>query len=292
MRALERMNPIAISVYFFSVALTVMLSADLYLTAIALAGSILCFMTVCLGRERTAPRHISIFVIFAVTAAANPLLSHNGNTVLLIINDMPITLEAVLYGALAAGGIAAVLYFFHSFSYIMTSDKLLYVLSALSPRAALAISMTLRYVPLMLKQRKKIIDAQRVLGCFSEDSLVSSFRANVSTVSALLTWSLENGVITADSMAARGHGIGHRSKISPYSFGVRDAVFIGVTCALTAICAVGISNGGFEFYPSLVAPSMTGLRRVGYASYAALVLLPTLLEAKEMLRWKYLVSKM
>lgn len=292
MSALERVNPIVTSIYFICVSLTVMLHADPCLAVTAAVGALLTFGAVCRGRERAASRHLTALALFAVTALANPLLSHRGSTVLLVVNDMPITLEATLYGVVAAGGLAAVLYLFYSFSHIMTSDRLLYILSAISPRAALVLSMTLRCVPMMSRQRRRIIDAQRVLGTYSEDSLAASIKASVSSSGALLTWSLENGIITADSMAARGYGSGRRTRLAPYSFTVRDALLLALMLALTLICILGTSGVGFVFYPKISVPPMTARRAAGYAAYALLAVLPVLLELKEMLKWKYYESKM
>ncbi len=292
MSGLERFNPAPIALYFVCVSLVVMLRFDPVLASLSLIGGVLTFSIICRGREKTAARHVATLLVFLASAAVNPIVSHNGESVLLVINNAPITLEAILYGVVAAGGISAVLYWFYTFSSIMTSERLLYIFSVLSARAALVLSMTLRYVPMMLRQRKRISDAQRVLGAYKDDSLFTSFRASVSNLSALLTWSLENGIISADSMAARGYGTSRRSRVSPFGFKASDFVFLGVTLLLSAVCLLCLGKTYFVFYPAVTVPKIGVRAAVGYCAYAALVLMPIAVEVKEMLKWKYYASKM
>lgn len=292
MSGLERFNPAPIALYFVCVSLVVMLKFDPVLASLSLIGGVLTFSIICRGREKTAARHAATLLVFLASAAVNPIVSHNGESVLLVINNAPITLEAILYGVVAAGGISAVLYWFYTFSSIMTSERLLYIFSVLSARAALVLSMTLRYVPMMLRQRKRISDAQRVLGAYKDDSLLTSLRASVSNLSALLTWSLENGIISADSMAARGYGTSRRSRVSPFGFKVSDFVFLGVTLLLSTVCLLCLGKTNFVFYPAVTVPKIGVRAAVGYCAYAALVIMPIAVEVKEMLKWKYYASKM
>lgn len=292
MSGLERLNPATTALYFVCVSLVVMLFHDPVVVSLSLAGGVLTFVLVCAGREKSAVRHVSSALVFLVSTMINPIVSHNGATVLLVINDAPITLEALLYGAVSAGGLCAVLYWFYSFSRIMTSERLLYVFSLLSPRVALVLSMTLRYVPMMLRQRRRISDARRVMGAYKDDSIVASLRESTATLSALLTWSLENGIITADSMAARGYGTTRRSRVSPFVFTPTDAVLLILAAFLTVTGLVCLGGVKFNFYPTVCVPTLDARAVVGYLSYAVLILLPTAVEIKETLKWKYYASKM
>ena len=221
----------------------------------------------------------------------NPLVSHNGVTVLFVMNNNPVTFEAIVYGVCAAIMIVAVLYWCYSFSQIMTSDKLLYIFVALSPKLALMISMALRYVPLFNSQSKKVNQAQKALGLYKEDNIVDNFKGGLRVFSIMTTWALENGIITADSMAYRGYGRGRRTHFSEYRFKIGDVVFLIVSVLLCVIAVCGIVNVEFVCYPAIMIPKISLENMIGYISYGLLIFLPTIIQVKEALKWKYLKSK-
>ena len=103
--------------------------------------------------------------------------------------------------------IVSVLYWFRTLTHIMTSDKLLYLFGSVSPKLALILSMTLRYIPLFRSQIRKTQQAQKALGLYKEDSIPDNIRGGIRIFSVMVSWALENGVITADSMTARGYGL-------------------------------------------------------------------------------------
>jgi len=211
MRTFADSNPIAVTVYFLTVSAIAMFCANPVISAISLFGAVILYI-MNNGRKGLST-HIFSAVLFAAMSLVNPLVSHNGATVLFVMNNNPVTLEALVYGISAAVTVIAVLYWFRSFSQIMTSDKLLYLFGTLSPKLALTLSMALRYVPLFGAQIKKIHASQKALGLYKDDNIVDSFRGGMGIFSIMLTWALENGVVTADSMTARGYGAGLARKL-------------------------------------------------------------------------------
>jgi energy-coupling factor transport system permease protein len=232
-------------------------------------------------------------MMFAVTVFINPLFNHNGATVLLVINDNPITLEATLYGIVSGLMIIGIIYWFRTFSQIMTSDKLLYLLGSVSPKFALILSMTLRYIPLFEKQTQKVINAQQALGLYKDNDLVGKIRGGIRVFSVMVTWVLENGVITSDSMTARGYGIKKRTHFSIFKFRRQDIVLTATTIILFAVILTGILLGSvdFRFYPTIVKAESDIISFITYISYGILAFFPTITEAEEKIRWKYLKSK-
>ena len=97
MRSFADRNPVALAVYFLATAGVAMLCMEPVILSISLAGALLTFFV--LGGRRG---HGFALGLFLATALINPLVSHNGRTVLFVLNHSPITLEALLYG-LAAG---------------------------------------------------------------------------------------------------------------------------------------------------------------------------------------------
>ena len=291
MRTLEDSNPIAAAAYFFAVTGIAMFSMNPCLLLISLCGALLYFLV--RNKTRGAATHLWMLGLFFVLSLANPLFSHNGATVLFILNDNPVTLEAAVYGVVAAMMVLAVLYWFRSFAQIMTSDKLLYIFGGLSPKTALVLSMGLRYVPLYSRQASKIRHSQIALGLYKDDNLIDRFRGGVRIFSVLVTWALENGIVTADSMAARGYGSGRRSRFSIFRFSWSDVFLMTATLVLFGFTAVSVGSGSllFTFYPTIQPPDVTPLAVSGCVSYGLLVLLPTILEAEEKIRWTCLKLK-
>ena len=136
MRSFSEYNPIIITIWFFSVTGIAMFCNYPLLMIMSLLGGILFFILY--NGTRHGKTHLFFIILFTVLAVANPLVSHNGKTVLFVMNNNPVTLEATLYGLNSAAMIIGVLYWFRSFSQIMTSEKLLYITGAFSPNSLCA----------------------------------------------------------------------------------------------------------------------------------------------------------
>jgi energy-coupling factor transport system permease protein len=288
MKGFAEYNPVALAAYFLAAAGVGMLCMEPVILGISLAGALLSQAVLGGGSGRT---HLFALALFLTTALINPLVSHNGRTVLFVMNHNPITLEALLYGLAAGGMILSALYWLQTFSVLMTSDKLLYLFGGLSPKLALVMSMALRYVPLLSRQARKVHQAQLALGLYREDNLVDGLRGRAREFSVLTTWALENGIVTADSMSARGYGMGRRSRFALFSWRMGDVLLAVGSLALAGLALAGASDRGFVFYPEITARPLTALGLAGYISYGILVLLPSIIQAKEAIRWRCLRSK-
>ena len=288
METLDRANPIAAGIYFLSAAGISMFCMNPVILSLSFIGALAFYL--CRGGANIKT-HLYSLLLFTVMAIINPLVNHNGATVLFVMNDKPITLEALIYGITASLMITAVLYHFRSFTEIMTSDKLLYIFGGFSPQLALVLSMALRFVPLFTRQIGKTENAQRAMGLYKDDNIADTFKGKLNIFSIIITWGLENGIITADSMSARGYGTGKRSRYSLFRIRGGDILLIIVTAALAAVTLYGIVGSEFIYYPYFEAPALTVRNVTGYASYGILAILPTILEIKEAVRWKYLRSK-
>ena len=289
MRTFADYNPIVVAIYFLMVAGIAMFCMNPIILFLSLCGALLLYF---LRNGLTDSKmHLISFALFLVLALINPLVSHNGVTVLFVMNHNPVTLEALIYGIAAAAMIVSVMYWFRIFSQIMTSDKLLYIFGACSPKLALILSMSLRYVPLLNKQAKKVEQTQQALGLYKEDNIVDYLKGKLRIFSVLITWALENGIITADSMAARGYGIGKRSRFSIFRMKMADVTVLSFSILLFVFTLLGIRQIEFVYYPAIKMSEMTFMGAGGCAAYGILILLPAMIEVKENLKWKYLKSK-
>lgn len=291
MRAFEDFNPIAVFIYFACTTGITMFCMNPVVLALSLFGAVLLYII--RNGARHWKTHIASLGIFAVMALVNPLFSHNGVTVLFVMGNNPVTLEAFIYGVAASSMIISVVYWFRSFSQIMTSDKLLYLFGSVSPKFALLVSMALRYVPLFGKQAKKVNQAQSALGLYKEDNIIDRGKGSIRVFSVMTTWALENGIITADSMAARGYGTGKRTHFSIFRLRAADICLVVLSICLFAVVCVFVGMGAFDFnyYPALESISFAPEALAGYIAYGILILIPAFIELEEKVKWKYLESK-
>ena len=232
-------------------------------------------------------------VIIAAGLILNPLFYHNGATVLFVLNNNPITAEAALYGLVMGLMISGILLWFRSFTTIMTSDKLLYIFGAASPKLALMLSMIMRYIPLFRRQISKTNQAQKAMGLYKEENTIDKLKGGMRVFSVMVTWALENGVITADSMVARGYGVGRRSQFAIFKWRKADKLFLLLAMVCTGITFLTIARKaiGFTFYPKITPVPFNALAACGYAVYLLLVLLPVIITVREVRLWQSLQSK-
>lgn len=292
MSSFHRLHPAVAALYFLSVLVIAMFSANPYLLCFALLGGILFFVK--LQKPRKAFKELGLYLLlFVIISLTNPLFSHNGVTPLFFLNGNPVTLEAVLYGVDIAVMLVAVVYWFKCFNLIMTSDKLLYLFGKVSPKISLLMSSALRFIPLLKTQAAKLRQSQRAMGLYASDTWTDKLKGTLRVYSALITWALENAVDTGSSMKARGYGLKGRSHYSLYRFRGSDVLVLCFIAALDAIVITAMATGqlGFSFYPSISAVPVNFYNISAVAAFASLSLLPFILEVKEGVVWKYYRSK-
>ena len=283
----DELNPAVVFVYYAAVTVITMFSMNPVIIGIALVSSILCYCLYAKGGIRV---HLFSLVLFLVLAVINPLVVHNGMTVLFYLNSRPITLEATLYGVSAAATVTATLYRLRSLSHDFTGDKLLYLCSRLSPKIALILSMALRYVSLFKHRWHKVQDSQKALGLYRDGNLIDAVHGRLRVLSILLTWLLENGVVTALSMDARGYGSRRRTSFAIFRFGIVDLLFILLTLVLTGGCVAAVVDSHIAYYPQIQANLFSAPSIAGYLAYAILGILPVIINTKEAIRWRRLTS--
>ena len=282
------MNPAAAVFYCLCVIGVTMFSMNPLILCIALLTSVL---NAAVSGTADRRAHLFSLCVFLAAAALNPLFVHKGVTVLFYLNDRPFTLEAVLYGVSAAMMITAALYRLRDLSKMMTSDKVQYLFSRFSPKTALLLSMTVRYVHLLRVRWRKIQDSQRALGLYDDGNLIDAVRGRARVLSILITWTLENGIVTAESMESRGYGCARRTAFAVYRFHAADAALITLCAVLTAMTAVGVKMSTAVFYPELQMNLLTPWGIAGAAAFTLLSVLPLMINTTEAIRWRWLRSK-
>lgn len=273
MRAFSEHNPIAIFVHFMLTIIIAMFIQNPIILLLALFGSILYYAVT--FRKISAKTLIFWILLFLLISLINPIFSHKGETVLLFINGKAITLEALFYGINNGIMILAVMIWFLVFSEIMTSDKVMYIFGKFSPRLALLISMSLRYIPLYRQRASIINNAQKTMGLYKESNIVDNLKGGMRVTSSLITWSLETSVDTADSFAARGGELKHRSSFSLFKFRKNDVVLIITSIVLFSAVISAQSMGilSVDYYASGDFFSKLSFEIIAIMAYSAYFIL-------------------
>lgn len=273
MRAFSEHNPIAIFVHFMLTIIIAMFIQNPIILLLALFGSILYYAVT--FRKISAKTLIFWILLFLLISLINPIFSHKGETVLLFINGKAITLEALFYGINNGIMILAVMIWFLVFSEIMTSDKVMYIFGKFSPRLALLVSMSLRYIPLYRQRASIINNAQKTMSLYKESNIVDNVKGGMRVTSSLITWSLETSVDTADSFAARGGELKHRSSFSLFKFRKNDTVLIIISIVLfsAVISAQAVGVLSVDYYASGNFFSKLSFEIIAIMAYSAYFIL-------------------
>ncbi len=224
------------------------------------------------------------------TAILSPLFNHQGMTILLWLpNGNPLTLESILYGLGAAVMLVTVLNWFTCLQVILTSDKFIWLFGRLIPSLSLVLSMVLRFVPLFSAQLKRITAANRAAGVSLKKGPFAKLKNALTLFSALVTWSLENAIQTADSMKSRGYGLPGRTAYSLYTLSRRDKVALVLIVLLVAFLSLGAALDGFffQYYPFLSGALLAPLSLCLFGVYLAFCLLPMVINRYEEEKWHY-----
>lgn len=273
MRAFSEHNPIAIFVHFMLTIIIAMFIQNPIILLLALFGSILYYAVT--FRKISAKTLIFWILLFLLISLINPIFSHKGETVLLFINGKAITLEALFYGINNGIMILSVMIWFLVFSEIMTSDKVMYIFGKFSPRLALLVSMSLRYIPLYRQRASIINNAQKTMGLYKESNIVDNVKGGMRVTSSLITWSLETSVDTADSFAARGGELKNRSSFSLFKFRKNDTVLIIISIVLfsAVISAQAVGVLSVDYYASGNFFSKLSFEIIAIMAYSAYFIL-------------------
>ena len=234
-----------------------------------------------------------LFVLFCVITAANPLFNTLGDTVLFTYFGRPYTLEALMWGADTAALLVGMLLWFSCYNLIMTSDKLTALFGRAAPSLSLVFTMVLRLVPTYHRKIDQIAAARAGIGKSpSAGSLASRVESGAGVLSALTSCALEGAVATADSMRARGYGLGRRTSWSRHRFTVRDKVLAGAVALLAAAAAAAIATGAAaaSFSPAVSLPPATPAFACGLSAYAALLAVPSAITVRERILWRISLS--
>jgi energy-coupling factor transport system permease protein len=183
-------------------------------------------------------------LLFALTIPFNALSIHMGQIVLFSLPDGwpilggPITLEAVIAGAVNGLALFTILVVFASFNAVVDHYQLLRATPAFLFQAGVIVSIAVTFVPQMVLSAKEIRQAQRIRG-----HRFRGIRDLLPLVIPLLANGLERAIQLAETMEARGFG----SAVDPLSHRKTLVAQMGTLAGLLALLA-GLSV--IAFFPA------------------------------------------
>lgn len=284
----ETYHPFINFIYFIAVLMLILLCDNMIILVLWIIFAVL-FLG-CHRKKSVIYKTISgILLLIGGMACMNPMISHNGVTILFFMNGKAVTCEAVIYGGYIGLLLSAMLLWSSCFNEVMTSDKIIYVTGRVLPHLALVISMTMRFIPLFKRKASEVYAYQKINMKKNRPSYVDKLLLGMKTFSIIMTWSFENALDTADSMKSRGYGIRKRTSYSIYRFTLRD------TMVLVFLLTIGIaimvlwkdSDMKFIFYPVFVSPEWNSRNILIYCLCGGIAGIPWIFEMKEKMIWKY-----
>jgi energy-coupling factor transport system permease protein len=186
--------------------------------------------------------------IAIVIALVNPLVSQNGDTVILRLGELlghrfDVTLEAVLFGLVAGLRVIVLIAAFGLFNAVVDPDELLRAVRRVSYRSALTASLATRLVPVLVRDATRMSDAARCRAKPAPRSAVAR---------AALASALDRAVDVAAALELRGYGSAVRPARVRRAWSRHD-LRVALVAALIVVLAVAMRAAGvgeFEPYPS------------------------------------------
>lgn len=233
-----------------------------------------------------------ILPLMLLVTLFNGLFSHYGVTVLFTMSGSNnFTLEALVYGFVSAVRISAMLLWLDCFNEIVTSDKFLFLFGRISPKLALVVSMVLRFIPLIRTQSAEITKAEKGIGnSVSSSRFTDRIRKASRHLSILVSWTLEKGIDTSDSMRARGYGLYGRTSYNSYIFSKKDVLitFLSIGAIILTFATDEKFSASYNPIIDICVPDMVSVFSIIF--FAAILLMPTVLDLREEKRWSILKS--
>lgn len=105
---------------------------------------------------------------------------------------------------------------------------------------SLALSLAIRFVPVLSDQARNILKSQASRGLdFHHEKLILKIKSISSLIIPMFVLSLNQSSILSDALSARGYNpFSKRSRYSSIKFSFRDGVAIGISCLILALFIV------------------------------------------------------
>ena len=115
----------------------------------------------------------------------------------------------------------------------------------------------------------------------------------MTVIDVLTSWALEGSITTSDSMRSRGYGTAKRTSFMIYRMTASDWISASVMLVLLGVVIFFAINGGMnaEFLPERNITPINGKNIIGFIAYLGYLMIPTLLNIREVVQWNISESK-
>ncbi|MBR3737532.1 MAG: energy-coupling factor transporter transmembrane protein EcfT [Eubacterium sp.] len=282
MNRFSKLHP-AVHLVFYALSIVfVLIVSNPFFSAASLFGAFLYNAQINKKRVLKSLSFVAFILIFV--SLFNMLFAHWGQDVLFSIKRVDFTLQALFYGFNQGMVFSAAALWFSALSYNSDGDRVVYLFS-FAPKLSLMFSMILGFIPRFNKKLSEIREAQIALnGGEAPEGMKTKYKSAVSNLSALISYSLESSIITADSMNARGY---QSKKISPrrYRICFQDVFLIILILLSFSFVFYSKATGKitFVFDPIIYSKSFSP---TAFILFFITQLIPFAVEVREVFLWK------
>ncbi len=203
----ERCHP-AVNLIYFAAAVACMIT---FQHPVFLAISFLSAFAYSIKRNgwKAVVFNLCLIPLIAAFALYYSSYTHFGMTVLkqnMIGNNM--TLESLVYGVVLGVIGAGVCIWFSCVFSVFTTDKVVYLFGKMSPRLSLFLAISLRMIPRIKKEAKRIHTARQGIGRgINQGTIWQRICNGLRILSMLITWTIDSLTIASESMRSRGSAL-------------------------------------------------------------------------------------
>ena len=208
--------------------------------------SVLCaigYTALCKGIKQAGMWLCAGALYMAGFGIVNPLVNHQGSTTLFMLFGREITLQSLCYGLLTGAMLWGMCLWLYLMGKTVGSRKAAYIFGKGTPTLTLMMFTTIRLIKRYQVRIREIFEAKQAM--YFNKTKVSLCK---DTAETLLTYALENGIDTADSMSARGYGAGRTTRCYTYRFTCKDVVAAFVLLSALVVVLWGIAAGCCKMY--------------------------------------------
>lgn len=282
-------HPCVTAVYFLSVIVLSMLFLHPLFLALSFCGALAEAIRV---RGKSAFKSLFTFLIplFVFVAAVNTVFADYGETALFSVFGKNISMESAAYGAATGSSAITLILWLMIFSGSITEEKMMFFFRGKMPSVSVLVMTVLRFIPLYSRRFSESYSARKGMGLSKGTKRSDEMKNAAACVSGVIGFSLESSIETADSMKARGYGIGKRTDCSRFVFTATDGVLLAAEIILTAAVAV-LKAAGMAYASYNPRIEIGEASPVATAAFALLCFLPLITDFAESVKWNILYAK-
>ncbi|MDO5848191.1 MAG: energy-coupling factor transporter transmembrane component T [Methanobrevibacter sp.] len=212
------------------------------------------------GGKKDILNQIKIFIPIGIfIVVLNFLFNYTGDNRIYIWGSYFITIEAVSYGFIMAGSFFLILLTLNSYNQMVSYQEMLYILSKKFPIISMILVMALRFIPLLEKRTVEVSNLMKLeeKDKTGENSKFDKLKERIKKVGNIMgvtvAWSLEEAMLTAKSMKARGYLSSKRTSYLKYTMNKADYCFILLMAITLTVLIYGLiyGNGYISIYPKM-----------------------------------------